>query len=538
MSKQIINIKIGLLMVAVMLGLNSYGQGVLPMPTSTKKNIGSFSFSSATIIVAPSFLAPEKKVLETLLKSEFQLTLGHAGNRAAEVVSLSYDPSLLGELGKEGYVLKVSPGNLVVAGATSAGIFYGIQSLRQLITKSADGNLSVSSVEIRDRPRFARRMFMLDEGRHFKGMAVVKEILDEMALLKMNTFHWHLTEDQGWRIEIKKYPLLTSIGGYRDSTENSGWGAKHKTFLLAGHGGFYTQKEIKEIVAYAASLHIEVIPEIDMPGHSTAAIAAYPWLSASDKKVGVAANWGVLPNAYNVADARVMGFLRDVLEEVMELFPSKIIHIGGDEVDYSSWKGSKGVQDFIGERKLSSVADLQRWFTGEMAAFLRSKGRRLMGWNDIMGEKLLDHFNTDKGDYTVSGKLDRDAIVHFWLGKEELLIKAVRDGHQVVNAFHKNTYFNYGYDEISLEQAYDFEPVPAGLSVDEAKMVIGTSCQLWSEYVPDVRTLNHQLYPRLAASAEVGWSEPGKKDYGSFLSRLGYFAARWKKMGIVMGPLK
>ncbi|MFI5452189.1 beta-N-acetylhexosaminidase [Pedobacter sp. UC225_61] len=523
-------------MFLAMVSFKGYGVGILPQPLSVSYGKGSFSLGQQVVLLSPGRLANERRALEEMLLGEFGLVLGKPAVRNGIIV-LSFERRLQAELGLEGYQIVVAGDSVVISSAGSAGIFYGIQSLRQLIKKNSDGGLTVPQVTIKDRPRFAKRIFMLDEGRHFKGMQVVKSVLDEMAVLKMNTFHWHLTEDQGWRIQIKKYPLLTSVGGFRDSTESSGWGAKVKTFKRERHGGFYKQEEIREIVAYAAARHIEIIPEIDMPGHSTAAIAAYPWLSASGQQIPVAANWGVLPNAYNVADPKVMGFLKDVLSEVMDLFPSKIIHIGGDEVDYSSWKNSAMVTGFMSDKKLSSPAELQMWFTGEIAGFLSARGRTQMGWNDIMGKKLLDHFNTDSADYKVGLKLAPEAIVHFWLGDKTMMVDAIRGGHQVVNAFHKNTYFNYGYDQISLAQAYGFEPVPAGLSSAESSLVLGVSCQLWSEYVSDVETMNYQLFPRLAANAEVGWTAAGNKDYSSFTSRLNYFLSRWKDKGIIYSPV-
>lgn len=499
--------------------------GIVPAPLYMKKLNGEFLLAAKTRVLSSKELKKERLFLLKVLK---EASVGAKDLSAAKggMVLLEFVNGQNSALGTEGYELNISQDTILLRGSAT-GIFYGIQSLRQLLQRSSSGTIAVPCMEIKDQPRFARRMFMLDEGRHFKGMQVVKEILDEMALLKMNTFHWHLTEDQGWRIQIKKYPLLTTIGGFRDSTENSGWGTPVKTFKRMRHGGFYTQEQIKEVVAYAADRHITVIPEIDMPGHSSAAIAAYPWLSATGEKIAVPGTWGVLKNAYNVADPKVRTFLRSVLDEVLAIFPSKVIHIGGDEVDYTSWKNSAMVQTFMKEKGLKSPSDLQTWFTNDLSVFLASKGRTMMGWNDIMGKKLLDHFNKDTSDYVNSLKPLPGTIIHFWLGDQALIREAAEQGYEMVNAFHENTYFNYPLSKLSLQKAYEFEPIPQNLSVAAQHKIIGVSCQLWSEYVPDVSTLKRQLYPRIAANAEVGWSAAVNKNYNDFINRLEFFQNRW-----------
>lgn len=439
------------------------------------------------------------------------------------------DDSLQNE---EAYALSVSEDGVVVRSHGAAGAFYALQTLSQIMIANGDG-VSIPECNIEDAPQLGWRSFMLDEGRSFKGMSVVKQLLDDMARLKMNVFHWHLTDDQGWRIEIRKYPLLTEVGARRDSTQ-VGW-YEYNTYDGKPHEGFYTQAQIKEIIEYAAARHITVVPEIEMPGHSAAAVAAYPWLSAAGKQIRVPCKFGVQYNVFNPADERVLGFLEDVLDEVMDLFPSKVIHIGGDEVRYDEWKNSKQVMDFIAENNLGSPAGLQVWFTNKIASYIESKGRRMMGWNDITGDQL-HHFQNEAAETTVG--LSPDAVVQFWSGKPELMLKSARHGNDIVNSFNEYTYLDYSteYDSvqatynwkpISLEKAYSFSPVPDGFPEELKSKVIGAGCQMWGEWIPTVEKMNHQVYPRIAAYAEAFWSAPSQKDFARFQRSLRPFLTRW-----------
>lgn len=370
---------------------------------------------------------------------------------------------------------------------------------------------------------------MLDEARYFKGKTVVKSILNELARLKFNTFHWHLTDDQGWRIEIKKYPLLTVIGSKRADTQIGGWDSK-KTDNTP-HAGFYTQEEIKEIVAYAEKLHINIIPEIEMPGHSSAAVASYSWLGVTKQPIIVPGMFGVHYNIFDVTDPKVIGFLEDVLTEVMGLFPSKIIHIGGDEVKYNQWSESPKVQEYMKAHNLSSPSDLQVAFTNQMSAFVTSKGRRMMGWNDIMGINLHE-YNTNVP--TATGKLSPQTIVQFWKGDEKLINQALEKGYDIVNSYHVFTYVDYGYKGIPMKKAYDFDPVPANIDPKYHKQILGLGAQMWSEWIPTVEDMQRQTFPKIAAYAEVGWTNKDKKNFDSFSERLNPLKDRWKQMGIAI----
>ena len=291
-------------------------------------------------------------------------------------------------IGLEGYRLVSNDYGTKITASNTKGLFYGLQTFRQLIT-SQNNTLVIPFVEIADSPKFLWRALMLDEGRYFKGKKEVKKLLDEMARLKMNTFHWHLTDDQGWRIEIKKYPLLTKIGGKRDSTQIGNWNSNIYDGKV--HEGFYTQEEIKEIIDYAAKRQITIVPEIEMPGHASAAIAAYPQLGTEKQSIKVPTRFGVQYHAYNVADPKVIQFIKDVLDEVCNLFPSETIHIGGDEVKYDQWKKSAQVRNFMKEQNIKTPADLQIWFTNTISHYLENKKKHMMGWNEITGVKIHDY---------------------------------------------------------------------------------------------------------------------------------------------------
>lgn len=441
----------------------------------------------------------------------------------------------LAELGEEGYTLNVAEKGVVIRASTPTGIFYGIQSLRQLLpveiaspAKVSGVKWTVPMVSIMDQPRFAWRAFMLDEARHFKGEKEVKKLLNQMAELKMNIFHWHLTDDQGWRIEIKKYPKLTTIGSKRTDTQIGGWNSPQRSG--EPHEGFYSQEQIKDIVAYAAARQIIIVPEIGMPGHACAAIASYPELGTTKTEIEVMTRFGKAIDTYDPSSEFVYTFLSDVLDEVAELFPSKIIHIGGDEVRFNQWQESAAVKDLMGKKKLSTMADVQIYFTNRMADIVEDKGRNIMGWNEILGDDL--HGFLKDGQIAKAATLDPNTIVQFWKGSPELAKRAVKKGHRIVNSHHIYTYLDYGYGSISLGKAYGFDPVLGGLTPEEEEQVIGFGCQMWGEWIPTVERMEAQIYPRLAAYAEVGWTQKEHKDFDSFRQRMEFQLLRWDLQGI------
>lgn len=503
---------------------------IIPQPTSVTYGKGAFKLSDKVTITAADGLENEVQFLSALLKKGFAKTPIVVNKKNG--IHLNLDANLSGELGEEGYKLRVERKKLSITGATPAGVYYGIESLRQLLPvdfefdKTYD-SIKIPVVEITDTPRFPWRAFMLDESRHFKGKEAVKTILDQMAMLKMNTFHWHLTDDQGWRIEIKKYPKLTEIGSKRKDTQLS---RKSEERVGEPHEGFYTQSEIKEILAYAETKHITVVPEIEMPGHATAAIAAYPWLSSMGVPQEVSVTFGKLDDSFNVADPKVVSFLTDVLDEVINLFPGKVIHIGGDEVNFKPWEDSKVAQDFMRKNDLETPIDLQIYFTNQISNYIDSTGKRMMGWNEIMGADIHE----DDGETAAAAKqkLAESAIVHFWKGDLKLINEAVEQGYDVVNSNHWDTYLDYTYERTPLSKSYAFNPVPEELNTQYHSKILGTGAQMWSEWIPTVASMEQQVFPRLAAYAEVGWTALENKNFGRFKNTMRHIKKRWKLMGI------
>lgn len=433
------------------------------------------------------------------------------------------------------YSLEVNQQGITITSSSTQGLFYGVQTFRQLAILSVSTR-ELPGILINDEPRFSWRAFMLDEGRYFKGKEQVFKLMDEMARLKMNVFHWHLVDDQGWRIEIKKYPLLTEIGSVRSTTQIGP--LKWESPIQSGenHEGFYTQDEIREIVDYAADLHITVIPEIEMPGHSTAAIAAYPWLGSSGNTISVPTVFGVGKDVYNVTDPKVYAFLTDVLDEVIALFPSKIIHIGGDEVKYDHWKNSESIRQYMQKNGLESPADLQIFFTNRISQYIDSKSRRMMGWNEIMGHNLHEYQVAE--DTEVKEELAKTSVIHFWKGDIKLVKTAVEGGFDIVNSLHSNTYLDYSYQDISLEDAYNFDPIPKDLNKKYHKKILGTGCQMWGEWIPTPGEMDFQVFPRIAAYAEVGWTSKRQKDFHGFLEALPSLLNIWKQEQIYYAPLE
>ncbi len=503
---------------------------VLPRPDSVWIDKGYYTLSDEPRVSGLIDCAAELTYLQEMLANEFGLTpvVDHRP-QPKQGIRLWVDANREAELGQEGYSLVVDRRGVLIEGGAPAGVFYGLQTLRQLIEEdSATGEKRIPRLRIVDKPAFAWRAFMLDEARNFKGADVVKRLLDEMAALKMNTFHWHLTDDQGWRIEIKKYPLLTEIGSMRDSTEIGGWGSNR--YDGKPHAGFYTQQQIGEIIDYASARHIRIVPEIGMPGHSEAAIASYPFLGTLKKKIPVKKNFGVAYDVYGVHDAKVRDALKEILAEVMDLFPGDVIHIGGDEVRHQVWQSSPEVGLFMKQQKINSFTDLQVWFTNDMAVYIASKERRMMGWNEIMGGKSL-HEYAESASETSDMKLAPGTIVHFWKGETDRIIDAAQKGYDVVNSFHEYTYLDYSLKQIPLEKAYAFSPIPQGMPESLHARILGGGCQMWGEWIPTEADMYRQVFPRLAAYAEAFWIPAGNKDMTRFSKDLEPWLARWKAMG-------
>lgn len=432
----------------------------------------------------------------------------------------------------EAYKLVVEKGVVWISGLTSTGIFYGVQSLLQLFPPQVYSLLSeqseswkIPAVEIVDAPVFQWRGMHLDVCRHFFPADYIKKFIDLLAYHKFNTFHWHLTEDQGWRIEIKKYPKLTEVGAWRDSTMIGHWKQTPRTFDKTRYGGFYTQKEIKEIVRYAQMRHITIVPEIEMPGHAQAAVTAYPEYGCTGKAPGVRPMWAISEHIYN-PEMKTIEFLKDVLDEVMALFPGEYIHIGGDEALKKQWEESERIQQLLKERGLKDMHEMQSWFIKQMDDYLTSKGRKLIGWDEIL-----------------EGGLAQGAAVMSWRG-EKGGIAAAKMGHKVVMTSNEYTYFDHyqSKDEeneplairgfLPLERVFNFNPIPKDLNEKESKLIMGAQAQLWTEYIATQEKLEYMAMPRMCALSDVVWGNREERNYDDFLKSLKHHLMRLDKMEV------
>lgn len=411
-------------------------------------------------------------------------------------------------LGQEGYELIVRPDMVVLRAPHVHGLFHSVQTLRQMTWRESlhsgrgggesTAPRSIPCVRIVDEPRYRWRGMLLDCCRHFMDKEFVKRYIDLLAYHKMNVLHWHLTEDQGWRIEIKKHPRLTEIGAWRGTGDQR-------------HGGFYTQEDIREIVAYAADRHITVVPEIEMPGHSVAALASYPELSCTGGPFEVGTRWGVYEDVYCAGNDRTFAFLEDVLSEVIELFPSPYIHIGGDECPKKRWEACSKCQSRIQAEGLANEDELQSYFVRRIEKFLSSKGRRLIGWDEIL-----------------EGGLAPNATVQSWRGLRGA-IAAASAGHDVISSPTSHCYLDYAQLRhpsepiqmgfIDLETVYSFEPTPPELDANRARHVLGAEGNMWTEHAPQHR-VDHQVFPRLCALAEVTWTPARLRDWSDFQTRM------------------
>lgn len=517
---------------------------VIPLPAVVEVLEGGFLLGEKTVITADRKFSGEAEYLRARLSAAtgFRLetsALDQSAKAPRGSVALRYrdDP----ELGDEGYRLSVEPSGVEITASTAAGAFYGAQTLLHLLPVESSSpapatgvTWSAPAVRISDRPRFGWRAYLLDDARWFHGVDAVKRLLDQMALMKMNVLKWYLTDDQGWRIEIEKYPRLTEVGAWRKDTQVGGWGSEQRSG--EPHGGFYTRDEIREVVRYAAERHITIVPVVSMPGHATAAIASYPEMGTARRDVEVETTFGKMPDTFNVADENVYAFLQDILTEVMELFPSKVIHLGGDEVLFEQWMASSEIKALMEREKLSGPAQVQLYFTNRMSQFLESRGRRMMGWNEILGDDIHGLLKavggTELRDRPDGRSLATGTIVHFWKGDLELAERAVRQGHDIVNSLHSSTYLDYSYENIPLGKAYAFEPIPPGLDSQYHEKILGLGCQMWSEWTPTAERVEYQTFPRIAAYAEVGWTDAERKDYADFCRRLDRLEKRWALQGI------
>lgn len=503
---------------------------VVPMPLEINTTQqASFLLKSGVTVYYPAgnekmqrnaeFLASYVKA-QTGIELQVQASEGGKGGIVLQLGLANDNP--------EAYQLKVDANQVVISSPSEAGVFYGIQTLRKAVDVAEGSNVELPAVEIKDQPRFGYRGMMLDVGRHFFSMDEIKTYIDMMALHNINRFHWHLSEDQGWRIEIKKYPKLTEIGSMRKETvigHNSG------KYDGKPYGGFYTQEQAKEIVAYAAERYITVIPEIDLPGHMQAALAAYPELGCTGGPYEVWTQWGVSDNVLCAGNDQTIQFIKDVLAEIVEIFPSEYIHVGGDECPKVKWSTCPKCQARIkalglkSDNKHTKEERLQSYVIHEAEEFLNSKGRKMIGW-----------------DETLEGGLAPNATVMSWRG-EAGGIEAAKQHHDVVMTPNTYLYFDYyqskdtetepmaigGY--LPIERVYSYEPMPKSLSPEEQKYIVGVQANLWTEYIPDFKQVQYMVLPRMAALSESQWCAPEKKNYEAFLQRVSRLVNIYAKNG-------
>jgi hexosaminidase len=485
--------------------------GIIPAPVIVQKQAGTFTLSQETVIQADTLTNKAVQFLtgylqnKYMLKNKLQLYTGTAAANAIILTSTGTE-----NLPAEGYRLTIAPNQITVAGK-GAGLFYGIQTLIQLLPLERAATAKIPCARIEDYPRFGYRGMHLDVSRHFFPVEFVKRYLDLMATYKLNTFHWHLTDDQGWRIEIKKYPRLTQVGSQRAQSLIGNYHDRMpQVFDNTPYGGFYTQDQIRDVIQYAASKYITIVPEIEMPGHAMAALAAYPELSCNvNLEYKVAETWGVFNNIFCPTD-KTFNFLQDVLTEVIDLFPSKYIHIGGDEAPKVVWKSSAEAQAMIKRLKLKDEHGLQSYFIQRIEKFVNSKGRSIIGWDEIL-----------------EGGLAPNATVMSWRG-EAGGIAAAKQGHKVImTPSSSGLYLDHSQARSDLEplgiggftplsKTYAYNPLTPALTPEQQKFIIGVQANLWTEYITTEAKAEYMLLPRMMALSEVSWTQLAKKNYTDF----------------------
>ncbi len=515
---------------------------IIPKPQSLEILNGRFSVDENTVVSGSVNLDFEGNYLAELLSSMIGQKISFDTKEKGNI-RLERDTTLLHD---EQYQLVVHHDEVIITGKTAKGVFYGIQSLQQLIIEEDTIGTTIPCVVINDTPRFAYRGMHLDACRHFFSINFIKKYIDLLALHKINTFHWHLTEDQGWRIEIKQYPKLTEVGAWRNGTIVGHFPGTQNDNIK--YGGFYTQEEIKDIVTYAALRHITIIPEIELPGHSSAAIASYPFLSCfpseptevpndmmsevSKEQIAegqvkvVQESWGVYNDVYCAGKEETFTFIENVLEEVMALFPTEYIHIGGDECPKGNWKRCADCQTRKRKEGLIDEHELQSYFIERVEEFVNSKGKKIIGWDEIL-----------------EGGLAPNATVMSWRGNAGGLA-ASREEHNVIMSPNSHCYFDHYQSEnkeqeplaiggfLPLEKVYSFDPIPEELEKDKRQYILGGQANLWTEYIASEEQAEYMLLPRLTALSEALWSQKEQKNWADFKTRLTHFKMKYDAMEV------
>ena len=500
---------------------------IIPQPQQVTMADGGFTLSPKTVInviKGADDLTPACTFMSTLVEKSFGQPLSVVnGEMKRDAINIAVDPSMRADA----YDLTVGKKAIDIKAGSSKAVFYAMQSLRQMMPVGVEkgekmDKIRIQNVRIQDEPRLAYRGTMLDVCRHFFTVDEVKTFIDMLALHKLSVFHWHLTDDQGWRIEIKKYPKLTEIGSQRKQTvigKNTG---KYDGTPYGPY--FFTQEEIKDVIQYAADRYITIIPEIELPGHALAALASYPELGCTGGPYEVCQMWGVFPEVFCPGNEKTFEFWEGVLEEVAELFPGEIIHIGGDECPRDAWKKCKKCQARMKKEKLKEEGDLQNYVVHRIEEFMKTKGKRILGWDEIL-----------------EGDVSKTAIVMSWRGKKGG-IEGAKRGNEVVMVPNDYAYFDYyqakpvenepfgigGY--VPVEKVYSLDPTE-GLTPEEGEKIIGVQANLWAEYITTLSHAQYMLLPRMAAIAEVGWTPVANKDYDNFLKRAKLMTQRYEALG-------
>ncbi len=507
--------RIAILIASIFAACNLFAQAshnIIPQPVSVVINSGNLKLIKEFVIVDESQkLSPEISAFNAQIEKAVGFTFKtQRQSSAKQTIKLKLAPLQH----PEAYILNIDTKGITLQGS-AAGIFYGLQSLYQLIVQHQDKSkiIMLPSMQIQDQPSFQWRGMHLDVCRHFFSKQEVMKYLDYLALHKLNTFHWHLTEDQGWRIAIKKYPKLTEVGSMRSGTIIGPYSTTAPSDNIP-HGGFYTQEDIKEVIAYASARHITIVPEIEMPGHALAALSAYPEISCTGGPFTPAITWGVFDDVFCAGKEETFTFLENVLDEVISLFPGKYIHIGGDECPKTRWKACDKCQQRMKDNQLKDEHDLQSYFITRIEKFVNSKGRHIIGWDEIL-----------------EGGLAPNASVMSWRGTEGGIV-AARLKHPVVMSPGQPCYFDHyqvkdkdkeplaigGFNP--LDAVYQYNPIPADLTKDEQQYILGAQGNLWTEYIPDFKQLEYMALPRMCALAENLWTPASLKNYDSFLKRM------------------
>ncbi|MEG1834610.1 MAG: beta-N-acetylhexosaminidase [Oscillospiraceae bacterium] len=484
---------------------------IIPKPNSLKENKGKKKLSKASKIVIDSELIEIKSTLlkEFKLFNESNIVSGENGKD----IHFSFDNTLK----NESYKIFCDEQTLLISAAGFAGAFYAVQSLKQMLFFDLAENkaeIEIPCVEIFDEPRYKHRGVQIDESRHFFGKDAIKRVIDLMAFYKLNVLHWHLTDDQGWRIEIKKYPLLTQIGAFREDSAINGWNQCEKEGKP--HGGFYTHEDIREVIKYALERNITINPEVDMPAHFSAAFAAYPWLSCSGEKTTVPWHFGGKTPVMAGLDkdwfkSACMGkettfeFVFAIIDELAELFPSKYIHIGGDEAPVADWEKCPNCKKLMEEKGIKNGHDLQGYFTNIVNDYAKTKGKNIIVWNEALAAVKLD--NTVIGQYWTE-HTDKNVIRH------------MENGGKIIISKHQSFYFDMCYCQYPLTNTYNFNPTEKMISENLASQVLGMEGVIWTEWIPTIEKLDLQLFPRMEALSEICWTEPKNKNLNDFKKRL------------------